>query len=117
MTPNPVSSAPCQEPTYSTAANSAKIPPLVGANEQRGLQGYKVTAERTPRRTRSIRWDESIRNFDANLAIEADRTRMERQVGQCWGILSRSEQFLYRRPQVLSHNFSIIARHALAFSI
>jgi hypothetical protein len=50
-------------------------------------------AGRTPRRTRSIRWDESIRNFDANLAIEADRTRMERQVGQCWGILSRSEQF------------------------
>jgi hypothetical protein len=57
---------------------------------------YKVTRSRPdehcPRRTRSIRWDES-RNFDANLAIEADRTRMERQVGQCWVILSRSEQF------------------------
>ena len=49
--------------------------------------------EHCPRRTRSIRWDESIRNFDANFAIEADRTRMERQVGQCWVILSRSEQF------------------------
>ena len=56
---------------------------------------YKVTRSRPdehcPRRTRSIRWHESI--FDANFAIEADRTRMERQVGQCWVILSRSEQF------------------------
>jgi hypothetical protein len=68
--------------------------PSSAQNEQRGLQGYKVTAGRTlPARTRSIRWDESIRNFNANLAIKADRTRMERQVGQCCVILSRSDQF------------------------
>src|ERR1700730_4749440 len=33
------------------------------------------------RRTRSIRWDEGIRNFDANLAIVAHRARMKRHEG------------------------------------
>jgi hypothetical protein len=44
-------SALCQKRTYGIAANSAKIPPLAGANKQRGNE---VTTRRTLRATNVI---------------------------------------------------------------
>src|SRR5437879_4894100 len=64
----------CQEPTYAPQQIRRGFRPSLARTSS-------VVDKVVARRTRSIRWDESIRNFDSNLAIVADRARMERQEG------------------------------------
>jgi hypothetical protein len=60
-------------PSGTVACQLLPAPPDSPSSAQTSSVDYKVTRSR---RTRSIRWEESIRNFGA-----ADRTRMERQEG------------------------------------